>query len=413
MVTENKNPKQQKAELFVLKKEMTEKEFLRSTYLSLASDYRTPPDILSSSFSAPTIQYCHYAKVTAGVDVTCSASIGYNRQEKYKEYNEVKGRWEQKTRTVTDWSAYSGNYSDELSMFVENNDSPDEDIVNFHRSVETALNTAKSESIIPLDEVDFALEEYPHEIKDASRRLAERVITEEVINRCEDSLPGDEHKDFRASSSLEIKKITCGVAPQYNMEYELGGNTYSSSALALGDYYSLGTLPALDDSITEVGEKKTKTLSLLSMLASGVGLALSVAFGALFSWLAVACLLVSTGVFSYYIFKRNNIIKGIYNEHRAKKQEALKKLFINLDFEAPTKEELDAFEGYETEKKNRGKRSFIQNLPLYIYVISAAFSLVFGLGTAFILANIVWIGFIVIFAYIAYGLYVGYKNSKK
>ena len=103
-----------------VKKEFNEVDFLRKAYLTISANASTPEDVLSSKFSKVQSTHENYLILDGDANINFTATIGYDRKEEYTEYNSSTGKFDKKTRTVTDWQAYSGAYSGNYVRAVKN-----------------------------------------------------------------------------------------------------------------------------------------------------------------------------------------------------------------------------------------------------------------------------------------------------
>ncbi len=244
-----------------IKKEFGETEFLRNTYLSLASDARTPENIMSSEFGAVKEGCENYLLVEGDACVQYSATIGYDRKEEYKEYNKSTGKYDTKTKTVTDWQAFSGSHSGHYVKAVKN----DEENATGSYGFIGALTSAKPESIVDMGNVDFDIEA-PKTPNPSAIELAKEMICDDCKYEAKKSLPGDREKDFSASGTVDVQRIDSISAPIYRIDYTYQNKKIENSSFAFGNYSREGETVDTSQKLMDTVNEKTKTFDLISVM---------------------------------------------------------------------------------------------------------------------------------------------------
>jgi len=71
---------------------ISEQEFLKEAYTIIAMDEQSPVDVLTASFSTPSYSYSQFMVVDAHYAGVYSATIGFDRKEKYEDFEKVYDR---------------------------------------------------------------------------------------------------------------------------------------------------------------------------------------------------------------------------------------------------------------------------------------------------------------------------------
>ncbi|MBO5892409.1 MAG: hypothetical protein J6Q30_06820 [Oscillospiraceae bacterium] len=109
--------------VFTVKKEIEKEAFLRQLLINLGNNAETPVDVVNAEIGEVQESIREVILCTAQVSGTCTASVGYDRQEPYMDYETYKEkvgdkyitrqRPVTKYRTVTDWQLFNTVYSGE------------------------------------------------------------------------------------------------------------------------------------------------------------------------------------------------------------------------------------------------------------------------------------------------------------
>ncbi len=244
-----------------IRKEFDKTEFLRNTYLSLASDARTPEDILSSEFGAVKEDCENYLLVEGDACVHYSATIGYDRKEQYEEYNKSTGKYETKTKTVTDWQAFSGSHNGHYVKAVKNDG---ERFTSSYGFIE-ALTSAKPESIVDMESVDFDIEA-PKAPNPSAVEFAKEIICDACKYEAEKSLPGDRKKDFSSNGTVDVQSVESISAPIYKLDYQYENKKIENASFAFGNYLREGETVDTSQKLMDTVNEKTKTFDLISVI---------------------------------------------------------------------------------------------------------------------------------------------------
>lgn len=321
-----------------VKAELTKEDFLRDTLIKLSNNEGTPLDILDSNFGEIEESQDEYLSVHADVDINYTCQIGNDRKEEYwdketyyengvKKYREVK-----KTRTVTDWSPFSGsNKSEEIAIVANKNT----DILHncrINRNARAALRTSNKENWEVLsfngendDENNF------NDINLDALRQAKSICMDESFERVR--LPGDHQKDKDYHGTVKVKEITGYLLPEYSLQYKYKDNTYRATCFAFGEANSNCTAPTEHEKVEKLAKRKAKPF-----LWSGIGaILLAVVFAicsgfvasGVFTALYILSFLGGIGLILTYFFIQRKFKNNIYKNRQQEKikllNEALEK----------------------------------------------------------------------------------------
>ena len=248
------NNAENSANYYTIKPERTLRdEFIREAYISLAKQRITPVDISDSKFDVVKDSVEQYIEVDSTANITYSATIGYDRQVEYTDYDST-GRAVRKTKTVTDWKPFSGSLVKENVIFVGNDDKS-----TLEGDFEYALKSAQSSSVIPYDgtsKVNVApLPPNPNVVE-----AAKLLSIEDAKFSAKANLPGNHCKDFHAAGSATVNSVNSYTAPRQGAKYTYGARHYECSSFAFGNFRMHGTCPDDSKSIHTLVEKKTNPL---------------------------------------------------------------------------------------------------------------------------------------------------------
>ncbi len=235
--------------VFTVKKELSEKDFLRALLIELGTRENTPPDVVEATFGKVTEGMREVILCKAHVDGICTASVGYDRQETYYEkikdssgnYKEVK-----KTRTVTDWHPFSQKYSG-TAICAAFNDSAGM----ANDNILVAIETARKESCVPGGTAEVCAEGL-----DKAHDLCRKKVTDATSI----DFPGNRKKDESYRSSSSTLWTDCYKLPTYEVTYVYKGQEYQAYGFACGTpRANCEVLPETSD-VKQALEEKTGVL---------------------------------------------------------------------------------------------------------------------------------------------------------
>ncbi len=272
--------------VYTVKKEIEKETFLRELLIQLGTANGTPVDVVNAEFKAVEETVKEVIVCSAHVEGNCTASIGYDRQEAYIDYETYKEkvgntyitrqRPVTKYKTVTDWQLFQTQYAGEATCAALNADRQpysDSDII-------LAIKSARADNIVVKGEAEVN-----------SSGLAKAVSACETNVELSTVLfPGDRHKDVRYNSKSTIQRISCYKLPFYEVTYTYNDKDYCASCFACGTINISTQTPPNDVNITAMVKQKTEDLAkamsktwkffVVALLA-----AFAVCFGLKFPWL--------------------------------------------------------------------------------------------------------------------------------
>lgn len=239
-----------------INKEKGKKEFFRKVLIDLTERKETPIDVLDSQFGEVSEREREYLLVSGEVDLNYSCTVGYDRQEEYYEqvrdyekerrynngvkyYKNVK-----KTRTVTDWSPFSGSRTSSETTIVGNGE---EDFRDSYQ-ISTCVKTSKEESF--QDGVE-CFEICESSLENASEHCKTLCFVGATI-------PGDRKKDVDYSGTVDVKSVKGVIIPEYSLEYKYNEVDYTYENFACGDTEAEFYSPNDSGDVVAKVKKKTK-----------------------------------------------------------------------------------------------------------------------------------------------------------
>lgn len=239
--------------VYTMRVETDKDTFLRQVLIHLAKQSETPVDVVDATFGEIRELRKEILLCEAQVEGTCTASVGYDRQEPYTDYETYKERVGDsyitrqraviKYRTVTDWRPFQTPYAGK-AVCVAHND-PHE--VNLDTSdIALAIKTAHTDSIEPGGEAEVHDYGYRAVVHACEREVEQRTV-----------IPGDRHKDARYASTHEVLSLTCHILPYYEVDYTYQGKTYTAGAYACGELRIQAEAPEVEADVNTVVEQET------------------------------------------------------------------------------------------------------------------------------------------------------------
>lgn len=330
---------------YAIKKTIEPETFLRKGLIYISKQKETPADIFESEIKPATHSFGSILEVNADVNINYSASIGYDRKETYKQWNNSKNCYEEKTRTVTDWSPFngtkSGNYTCNRAI-TKINDAGYTIDYNFER----AKNSEQSQNIVNYDKATFEKGTIaPYGETEIEKCKGDAIS--ECISDAERELPGDHKKDFRSSGLATVKKVKEYSVPVYSMEY-----TYKDGKPRRVNSFGFGSTDNMwgetVDCSTEIEKQTDSAVKLFSILAL-VFIGLSILSTILFCWVfklgtnAIVFFCLSVVAFVLYLVKRGLAKKNILQMAMKEKIACLNRLLLSRKMEELSDEEKDCF----------------------------------------------------------------------
>ena len=331
-VTENKkncceNYSEDSIAFYELPKELDDKTFYANALTKIALDKSSPDDIfVVGKFDPVKTEYRQYVLGKGTANIVYSATIGYDREVEYKEYNSTSKSYVDKTKTVTDWQPFSGNYTGECIEATPNDRNTDfSDAVDYlwkYSDSAKRYNANTSKAPAPLAPSSSSISKLENNIKYS------------VSSDCERKLPGDRHKDFNSSGDVSLSLVESHVAPQSILKYKYLDSDYILKSHSGKICNISGNIPTVEKEIEmEIENNKlVKTFNiatfftLLFCILSAI--LLPIALKITFTSIAVI-MFIANGIV------KANVEKEIYTKKQSKKKNDLISLLMEKGIKIP------------------------------------------------------------------------------
>lgn len=325
---------------YAIKKDIKSELFFREAIIQNYAKQYVPVEFIDRDFGPVTLDYESYYWAICNVDVDYSASVGYDRTEHYREWDDVNKRYEDKTRTVTDWRPFSSTKHTQVEFVRQVGKKKEEEF--FLEQLDY------NPTIKNYDEADF---EKGKIIMPSSGELD--TIKNESIHKvgksCIYDLPGDRNKNFTYSGSSGLKSVKVYSAPIYNISYNNDENKkFTIRGYAFGDVKPYGDVENEEGKIeNEINQKLIKlfTATLILLISS---LVVSVLFGLALMFSFSKILVFIFGIISLilatiYLIIYSNTKKKLHKSRSVKKYHKLKKFLSDKGFDELSEEEFSLF----------------------------------------------------------------------
>ena len=332
--------------VFTVSREISKEQFMRQLLIELASNFDSPNDVCTSSFGEITETERGVIVCDAHVDTSYTASVGYDRKEEYWDKEKKRGTNGsyyyvdvKKTRTVTDWSPYSGQTSGDAVCMAFNDEGDSDSPMQEHARLVPVMQAIKDENITEGGDEKLSMDGL-NRAKECCVAFVESKVT----------FPGDHVKDKRINSTSRINSISCYKVPYYKVDFEYGGRTYKASGLACGKPNATAQLPPNNVDIKGTVSRETKPWK-IGVIASWVATAICFVIAAILSgmdmawfWgifaaVAVAAIVVTVIGNSKY----NKLLKQLQSDNKSQKLADLKAALAHYGFKELSQEEMSVF----------------------------------------------------------------------
>lgn len=340
---------------YVLPTKYTEEEFFRNMVVFLSAMRDTPVDILDSEFGKIQTRYPQFMLSEYHVEGSYSASVGYDRQEAYEDFekehdyinNQYVTKRVTKYRTVTDWHPHSGTIAKDEESKIKLGLSAGEGYMGEttpDTETETTFEVMFNPTILEneaekFEDSNLNLELLTPSSTDESR--AEYKAKDKAGNSIH--LPGDRHKDVRTNFSTELLSRKFVIVPEYVLPFKKDGKEYQQNSFAtwfvpigmrganiiqnkieekLGPVFSRGYLweedtsnkryPSVQNERKNAVEQQTRKYAYSAILLSVLSMLLAIVFpfmavaspnlGVLWILLGVAAMIFS--IVGYLVYKK-------------------------------------------------------------------------------------------------------------
>ncbi len=227
---------------YVVNRENSKEDFLRSVAIELALDTDVPEDILESEFEEVDEKSCRFVVSSVTVMGSYSAMIGNDRKVEYRDSN-----GKNKTKTVTDWQATTGTCTQEIEAFYPIDGMGDGTTLSYHAGgflFDIENGYVSDEYVAEYSEATFETEKpfgftnyVLNQLKDKSVRL--------LSKECQNALPGDRNKNYKFTGSVsKVNALESWVVPCYSVKFQYNGESYERQSFATASHgQSYGTEP--------------------------------------------------------------------------------------------------------------------------------------------------------------------------
>jgi len=208
---------------YLLPNRISAEDFRLSALNWLTEGDYTPNDIFEKLISAHDIIFVpvyFYRVEYAGY---CSASLGYQRQEYYYDWDNFNKRQIRKSRIVIDWQPYSQPVRGETTTLVYAGAGLDENIISFIENMGWAAGELMNldESLIDKVENLCVLTK-----EEAWRQKGCEKIRNDVVSITRSQLPSGYVRNLNVNVDFEIKSFFAVAAPFWIYAYKYCGNPY-------------------------------------------------------------------------------------------------------------------------------------------------------------------------------------------
>lgn len=242
--------------VFSVRKEFSKDVFLREVLIKIGINEDTPLDVVEAEFGEVNETMREVIVCTASVTGTCTASVGYDRQESYIDYETyrekvgnsyvTRQRPVTRYRTVTDWQIFQTPYVGEATCAAYNSDAYGFD----DSGIVKAIKTVSRDRVV----AEGTATVNPTGLARAVAACEGNVESSQVI------FPGDRHKDVQYHSESEIQCVSCYKLPYYDVTYTYKGEEYVACGFACGEISIRAATPPKDVDITELVKEETADL---------------------------------------------------------------------------------------------------------------------------------------------------------
>ena len=207
---------------------------IESARLYMTSGVMTPDDLVREA-RIESVRFVYFPTYLVSGEYTThwTASFGYDRSESYREWNSSTKRWEEKSRSVTDWSPASGTVSDNFFYFCPAatlNDStgfsiPDQ-ASKVAASVATSIDCTDSRKFDPHYQVGYPSIPYVFDHTEAWTSFGQEKLENAIAVKVYLNKQGDRQKDWHWSSKIDVNKVRSTYVPLIQVKFEYKSKSY-------------------------------------------------------------------------------------------------------------------------------------------------------------------------------------------
>lgn len=357
--------------------------FVRKAWIKLAEE-DVPFEVFDQDFGEVSQTEHEVLVDRKSADMRYWASIGYDRQEPYIDYedyyedepyiayerqrNSVTNQYEErqvtkyrkvkkqrqvtKYRTVTDWSSQNGRHSAESFAFVENLPGRHLDEAAFMKSFQyvgkSAFAPPPAEKAAQMQVTDEA---YQTAMDEHERNFSNALCR---------ALPGDHYKDLDYEYTITKSVTALCACQEYEVTLSYNGKTYCKRAFPFGGLEIRGdrivneeSLASItkrkEDSVFDMAWDKTKRLSWITIGALALSIIVSLAIRV--TALVIIAFVIAAGLFVFNTLTEKKTTEAIYarvkaeindytNHYKTKQRELLDRKLTSLGYEPARADEL-------------------------------------------------------------------------
>lgn len=334
--------------VYTVKKEISKDQFLRQLIIKLSNSPDTPIGITKADFGDVKESIKEVILCAAHVEMDYSASIGYDRQEKYwtkeKKHDSSTGRDYyvdvEKTRTVTDWQPHSGHISGDETC-VAFNEEPRRAGYEEHEKIRKVILSINDEDIVEKGEAEVS-----YGGLETVKRTCEFMVGLGI------RYPGDHHKDERTNGTVTVNELVCYKLPFYEVDYVYEGKTYHASGFACNESLMESELPPNNVDIKAIAANDTKKgktimIALWSAFAATFLLAFILCVTKIAFWLvAIPAVVFAAAIIFHVLYhkKFNARIRSLSEDNIKLKLQETKDCLKKRNYEDLSSDELALFD---------------------------------------------------------------------
>ena len=343
----------------------------RHALIELASDIKTPKDILDSDFGEPQLKFRQTVAMDAHVELDYFVSLGYEKTVKRQVWNERWGKYEDKYETETEWRPHSGNYSCNVSCICDNTREPKKS-----KELRDVFSSLVKEDYYSPDKANFDSPEPTPPCKEAVSFVKD-LCTQEAKRKCENSF-GQETSNFSANTRTTPTALHSVTIPYYEMAYTHKEKNYVHKMFAAGNHRVSGTAPDESQKTKEFIDKMGKPIFIASIALTSISLFMTYFFISM--WIPLVFVFLATCGMICDVFLMNRIVSIEYSISLNAKKSSLSEILKKLNLAALTEAEEKLFQ-FENRKKDVGiskKQIFLITYYVASYILfSFRFSFMF------------------------------------
>ena len=367
--------------------------------LLLSTARETAPDIADIKFGEIKRGDCEVVFGKVHLETDATATVGFDRQEQYQEkvrkYDSETRRfydsWETKTRTVTDWQAFSTHQAEDRFGAGINRDDRKNDplrscLFRNYRLQDMVKRAKELDTLQPMQSSTGDSKTDAHKSIPVAGYFGEEDLKNET--RPYIKYPGDHQKDIREHSSKEVLFAECYVLPVYEVEFEYQGIKYRAVGFGFeGGSIEADIPPATErKDPTEIAYQNTRPLKIgfiLSWIVCGIGVATQIAvafFGIIWvGFLAIAAYVSAVALHIVRNLKYDRIVKAETADIAKTKQKALESSLLKRGYAQLNETEKERFQALTVVNSYKTADYNLSSPYVRAFIIGVALAFVLGI----------------------------------